>query len=194
MLMDNWFVSIWGYYKSHCYHIFCIFWWIYVHIFLSFICVGVELLGDRICIHSFTFGRLSQFILPSKSYESPASVQILASASYYWPFHYSNSIKCALASHCGLFCIFKMSSKITHLFMCVAIRQSLLWSALNNFCPFYWVLYIFLINFQYYVLWKWVLCWIYMVNIFLSCGLPSYSLTASSEQKLLMFLKLSSLK
>lgn len=53
-------------------------------------------------MHMFgTFGRLSQFILPPKGSESPASIQILASAWYYWPFNYSNFFKCVLASRCG---------------------------------------------------------------------------------------------
>lgn len=97
-------------------------------------------------MHMFTFGRIPQFTLPLKGYESLVLIQILASAQYYWPFSYSNSVECSNISLWFYLHIHDDWWNCTPLYVYGPFEYFLLWSALNNFCPFSIECYIYLLT------------------------------------------------
>ena len=101
-----------------------------------------------------TFIGLSQFTFPPRQCENPALLQIVASTWYYWPFTYSDSVKCIMASHCGFYFAYSWwLMKLHGFYNYWPVRYSLLWTTWHNFCSFsniyMYILHIFLYNLLY---------------------------------------------
>ena len=80
-----------------------------------------------------TFIGLSQFTFPPRQCENPALLQIVASTWYYWPFTYSDSVKCIMASHCGFYFAYSWwLMKLHGFYNYWPVRYSLLWTTWHN--------------------------------------------------------------